>query len=110
MGGWAWSNYVTKDNLPMFARLWNKMALRMTIVWFLFFLVGGVCWFTGILSLGKLPDSPMTFVLLCGLLSSAAFGLAAFICAGTAVAAVAHSTQRRLDELENRLRKLEPAT
>ena len=109
MGGWPWSNYLAKDNLALFARLWQKMAMRMTLVWFLFFLVGGGCWFTGMCHLRKLPDDWMTFVLLCALLSSAAFGLAALLYAGIAVASVAHSTQKRLAELENRLAKLESA-
>ena len=104
---WSWSNYLAKDDLYTFTRLWQKMGLLGTIVWFCFFLVGGVSWFIGIFNLDQTP-APATTALLCALLSSSAFVLAAFIYAGLAVASVAHSTQRRLNALEERLAKLEP--
>jgi hypothetical protein len=105
---WYWSNYLENDDIAIYARLWQKMGMLGTFVWFFFLLMGTVCWFVAMFQLDKLPHSPVTNVLLCALLSSIAFGLFASLYAGLAVASLAHNTQRRLTDLEERLAKLEP--
>lgn len=105
---WYWSNYLERDELPNFADLWQGMGMIGTFVWFFFLLVGAACFFIGIFFLNQLPDSPSTYIAICALLGSAAFGMFACIFGGMAVSAIAHSTQRRLMQLEARLAKLEP--
>ena len=94
------------DHLGGFAQLWLKMNFMS--LWFLFFfLLGGVGWFVGLLSLRSIPEDRTTFVVICSLFSAAGFGLASLFYTGMAVASVALSTQRRLKRLERRVRRLE---
>jgi hypothetical protein len=110
MSGRFWRSYLEKDHLSLLARQWQVSAWPGAIASVFFLLLGVVCWMIGILSLDKMPDGPTARILICALFCSAAFGMAGLICAGTAVASLAYSTQRRLKELDDRLSKMEPST
>ncbi|MCL2645520.1 MAG: hypothetical protein FWD61_00775 [Phycisphaerales bacterium] len=109
MNGWYWKNRLDRDDLITFAGIWRNTGSATILVPMLFFWIGGaVCGAIVVFRLKEVNDD--TIVTLLSLGCGAFLTIAGFLHTGMAVASVAHSTLKKLDDLELRLAALEQKT
>ena len=106
MAKWYWKNYRQRDNVASFAGLWDRWGLLLSMC-LIFFLLAGLGTFFGALAYCQGLADQVSAPLVLAMLSGSSLAMAGVFYGGIAAASIAHTTNRRMRMLEERIRRLE---